>query len=1239
MNKFFLLTISALLVVATAFSQNEPVFYSGQLWVQIQPEAVSNLENEVDKINLDSFKSIIGVDLANQYNLNRVRKPFHFATDKSISEVYQLFFQEGQELAFARDLERLKIVQYAEQIPIMRPTLTPNDLGPESGTNNQWSLWKVNAQQAWDITTGSTEIKVAIVDDAVLTTHPDLIPNLLPGYDVADNDNNAMPNTADMTHGTHVAGIVGAATNNATGVASIGFNIKIIPVKSSNLPQTITDAYGGVVWSYQNGANVINMSWGGSGYSQTGQNIINNAYAANCILVAAAGNDGVSSIFYPAGYNNVISVASSTTTDAKSGFSNYGTWIDVTAPGSAIRSTYFNGSFQPTYANLQGTSMASPMVAGLVGLVWSVNPQMSKVQVTNCVISTATNINAQNPTLVGQLGSGRINAYEAVVCALATVNAPPIPSISADNTISCPGGIIQFFGNSLGGLAEGFEWSFPGGNPATSNLQNPIVSYSNLGIFNVSLSVTNQFGANLITAQDYIEVSANGIDNFFTETFETGTFAQNGWAVVNPDNGITWEIVNVAGTVSGSKAARVNLYNYNSAGQRDGLVSPTLDFSGHSNVQLDFQHAHRRRSQNFSDSLIVYVSTNGGATYPNRVLAVAETGSGTFATGTILNQNFIPANGNDWCFGGDVGSGCFTVDLSAFDGLSNIKLKFETYNATGNNIYVDNVRLSGNCVFEATAEPVAGFGTNTTEVCVGQTVQFFDQSTNVPSSYEWSFPGGTPATSSLPAPQVVYSQPGVYSVSLTVSNSFGTDALLLDNYVSVNESPNLVVSVPVVISCAGQPVMLSASGAEQYSWSPATGLSSTTGANVEANLAAGLTYTVTGTSFGCSVQAQIDVIVSAAPAVPAVVSQNTPAFVVLQPSAVQGHYGYLPNAAGWGNQAFATISVEAPMIIARTSAVDSTLCGAAFNAAQVAGKIAVVYRGGCEFGAKALNAQNAGAIGVIVVNNDNSAILEMAPGANGQSVTIPAIMVTNTTGAWLNAQINAGNAVARLGQFNGGTLILCPGDVIQVAAPGGFGEYLWNDGSEEAILSVAQAGTYSVSVFNELGCSNQSANVQVSSYTVNQPVISQNGDVLESNVNAQQYQWYYNGEFIEDATNATTPVIGPGSYTVSVVYLSGCVSESEPFEVGITSISNLDSSTLTAYPVPSRDWVKVLLPDGLKPTVVRLYTTGGKLVSVVDNPILNNANFDLDLSGIAAGSYVLQIESIERPYHVKVVKQ
>jgi PKD repeat protein len=296
----------------------------------------------------------------------------------------------------------------------------------------------------------------------------------------------------------------------------------------------------------------------------------------------------VNSVFYPAGYNNVISVASTTTTDAKSGFSNYGSWIDISAPGSAIRSTYFNSSYAPTYANLDGTSMASPMVAGLCGLVKSVNPQMTRTQIENCVLSTATNINSANPNFIGQLGAGRINAYQAVLCAQATTNAPPITVIQADNPLRCPGGSIQFYGSSIGGLPTSYSWSFPGGNPATSTAQNPLVTYPNLGTFNVSLTLTNTFGSDTETLNGYVSISSSGTDVFFTENFEVGTFASNGWSLQNPDNATTWAINTVAGSTSGTNAAGINLFNYDARGQRDGLISPVLDFSNHSNIQLDF---------------------------------------------------------------------------------------------------------------------------------------------------------------------------------------------------------------------------------------------------------------------------------------------------------------------------------------------------------------------------------------------------------------------------------------------------------------------------------------------------------------------------------------------------------------------------------------------------------------------------------------------------------------------------
>jgi serine protease len=1213
----------------TAIGQNLSYdYYDGELWVQIDPTRTKGIVNTDDRLELAPFKALLGAEICERFGLNRVRKPFHFAIDPAISEVYQLFFDaEGDEDAFAAELEKLEVVRYAERIPVMRPTLTPNDLRPATGNPNQWGLHRIQAPLAWDITTGNTNIKVAVVDDAVLTTHPDLIPNLLPGRDVSSNTNNAMPNETGMTHGTHVAGIVSAATNNNVGIASIGFNVKIIPVKSSNSSQFISDAYAGVVWSYQNDADVINMSWGGSGYSQTGQNIINNAYAAGCVNVAAAGNDNVTTIFYPAGYNNVISVASTTTNDAKSNFSNYGNWIDISAPGSAIYSTYFTGNYNPGYANLQGTSMASPMVAGLCALVKSVNPQMTQTQITNCVLSTADNINGVNGNFIGQLGAGRINAYQAVLCAQTTINTPPVPVIQADNTVRCPGASVQFFGSSIAGLPNSYLWSFPGGNPSTSTLQNPVVTYTSIGNYNVSLTLTNAFGSNTETENNFVEISPSGTDVFFAETFENGTFADNGWTVQNPDNGITWAISTVAGSTNGTRAAGVNHFNYDQQGQRDGLISPPLDFSGHANIQLDLQHAHRRFSQDYRDSLIIYVSTNGGVSFPHRVLAVAEDGTGTFATNGILNQNFIPTNGIDWCFGGDLGSGCFTVDLSQFDGQPNVRLRFETYNDYGNNIYVDNVQLSGNCVL-AQEPPGAGFSMSQTALCAGNSVQFTDQSTNLPTSYTWTFPGGTPSISSDPSPSVTYNTPGTYNVTLAVSNAYGQDQLVMNNAITVNASPVIVLNSATVQLCEGSAATLSASGANSYSWSPAIGLSSTTGASVSASPTASTTYTVTGTSNGCTAMAISTVTVSPVPPVPQLISGDDVGFVMLNTPAVQGSYPYALPGAGWGSPALTSLSVEAEMVIARSNSNDSLLCSAAFNADQVAGRIAVVYRGDCEFGNKALNAQNAGAVGVIVVNNVADPVtIEMGSGVGGASVTVPVVMVSQQVGATINAAVRSGNAKAVLGRFHGGDLSICPLQSLRLATQAGQYAYQWSNGDNSAVSIISTGGEHSVTVFNEGGCSSTSAVINVTVFDVTQPIITDNGSSLNANAPGSFYQWYIDGAPVENFHGPELPHQGPGNYTVEVTDANGCITQSEPYTMIAVGMADIEDTGIWAWPIPTTDILNINLPAASSAGVIDVMAADGRKVMTISVKA-NETSVRMDVSSLAAGTYIARFTGL-----------
>lgn len=1220
------LFLSFLFLSLSAFHHTtaaEPVFYSGELWVQIDPgtsQGISALKKEVDT---EAFKNLIGEALTEEYGLYAVKKPFYFARSAEISEVYQIYFSaEGREDEFARFLTNLDFVKYAERVPVMRPTYEPDDLGPANGANNQYSLWLVNAQQAWDITTGSTDVKVAIVDDAVLVTHPDLAPNLVPGYDVSFDNPDPMPNDPGMTHGTHVAGIVGAATDNGIGVASIGFNIKIMPVKSSNSPTVISDAYAGVVWAADNGADVINMSWGGSGFSQTGQNIITYAYNAGCVNVAAAGNDNVSSIFYPAGYDNCISVASTTANDGKSGFSNYGDWIDVSAPGSAIYSTY-HSNFQPNYNAISGTSMASPMVAGLAGLVRSLNPEMPQQQVEECILNSADDISGSNPSFPGQLGSGRINAHAAVLCAQALVNAPPVAAVSASENVVCPGSEVQFFGGSTGGLAAGYQWSFPGGIPETSDLQNPSVIFSETGFYDVTLEVSNAFGENTETFSAFVEVSSNGFELFYEEDFEGGDLSDSGWETTAPSAGITWESFQVGGAVSGENAAGINLFNHSQTGARDGLISPLLTFASHNNVQLDFRHAHRRRNANIRDSLIVYISVDGGDSY-QRVLAAAEDGQGSFATGTLLNQNFVPANGNDWCFGGEVGSGCFTVDLSDYAGEEDVRIKFETYNAGGNNIYIDDVQLSGNCI-TPDAAPIASFTADDLGVCAGQTVQFSDQSLNVPAEYSWTFEGGTPETSDLPFTEVVYNTPGIYTVSLTVTNAFGADETVIENYITVSNPPEIEVASEEDAFCAGQTVMLTASGADLLSWSPAAGLNTVTGDTVMATPLSSVTYTVSGEINGCVGSTDLALEVFPAPPEPDVISGNDPTFTLLEPGAFSGWFSFAEAGTGWSIPPLASLSAEAEIIIARdNSAGDSLLCGPASAQNDLNGKIAVIYRGGCEFGTKALNAQNAGAAGVVVVNNTPDPIIEMNGGNNGPNVTIPTVMISDTDGAWLNAALQSGEASGVLGRFNGSTAI-CPDGSARLAGPAGYTEYIWSNGSNTGVTEIEGPGTFTLAFDNGI-CDAESETFEFDISDGNIPVIEWNGTALfVANMTGTDWQWFVNGDPIDGANIAGLITDLSGTFTVEVTNSDGCRVTSEPFELLLSADNErAPEGTMDIFPVPTRDMVTVAVPDYLGEAVLTVFSADGRTVSNLRINSGSAERIEINTGHWSTGTYIVR---------------
>jgi thermitase len=338
--------------------------------------------------------------------------------------------------------------------------ITPND--PNLGL--QWGLSKIGAGYAW-LTNQGSDIAVAVVDSGVDLTHPDLASKIVPnsGYNFVAGNYNTQD---DYGHGTHVAGIIGAATNNGTGVASIGWNATIVPVKvlDSTGSGKISDVAGGINWAADSAAKIINLSLGMPSPDNTLQTAITNAWNKGKLIVVAAGNCGDSTQayllrscnytnnppIYPAAGNNVMAAGATTSSDTRAAFSSYGNWVSISAPGDGIYSTYWDKS-QPLnphkYEWESGTSMAAPMVSGLAALVWSHNPALSNSDVYNVLIASATHLGTGTGRN-DEFGYGRINAFQAVQVALAARGqaqaqaAEPAPAMPVRDAEARPGVVL-----------------------------------------------------------------------------------------------------------------------------------------------------------------------------------------------------------------------------------------------------------------------------------------------------------------------------------------------------------------------------------------------------------------------------------------------------------------------------------------------------------------------------------------------------------------------------------------------------------------------------------------------------------------------------------------------------------------------------------------------------------------------------------------------------------------------------
>jgi len=322
-------------------------------------------------------------------------------------------------------------IAFVEKNFVAQANFLPND----PNYANQWHLPKVSAPAAWDLTTGSSSVTVAVIDSGVDPAHPDLVSKLVPGYNFLGGS------TADthdvMGHGTAVAGVIGADTNNLNGVAGLGWNTTIMPltVISSSDIATYADIASAMNYAADHGAKVINMSLGGTSYSSTLQSAVNYAWSKGLVVVAAAGNDSSSAGFYPAALNNVVAVAATDNNDAPTSFTNFGSWVSVAAPGYYIYTTNNGGG----YGNWIGTSFSSPQVAALAALIFAKNPALKNQQVVDLIKNNSDDLGA-----VGfdpYYGWGRINAFRAVQAAQGIANlsvaiSAPVNSAQVSGVVS-----------------------------------------------------------------------------------------------------------------------------------------------------------------------------------------------------------------------------------------------------------------------------------------------------------------------------------------------------------------------------------------------------------------------------------------------------------------------------------------------------------------------------------------------------------------------------------------------------------------------------------------------------------------------------------------------------------------------------------------------------------------------------------------------------------------------------------
>jgi len=441
-------------------TSGRPLYLPGEVAVKLEsdaaPVAAKALPHRFGISSLDALSCELGV--------LRVKRMFQARLSKGRPDLPDLGLIYRVTLSDSVDVRRVAVlfssdpsVEYAEPIPAHYFDETPDD----AKYNEQWFLEQIMAEAAWDVHKGEdgAEVVVGIVDSGVAWRHEDLVENIRqnlgedadgdgkviqrsgetwifdPGdVNGVDDDGNGYPDdfvgwnflnddgeqdndpVDPSGHGTHVAGLAAGRTDNGIGISSVSWNVKILPASASNSESdgTIERSLSSVVYLAENGADIINMSWGSDTPSRLRQDVMEYARALGSLLVASAGNDSSSAHHFPSGLPGVVSVTSVSRTDRLASYSNFGISVDISAPGGDGRNGILSTVPPNNYGFKAGTSMASPVVAAVFALLKSRNPAWTNDELIQQVLGTADSVDEFNENSVGLMGEGRVNAFRVL---------------------------------------------------------------------------------------------------------------------------------------------------------------------------------------------------------------------------------------------------------------------------------------------------------------------------------------------------------------------------------------------------------------------------------------------------------------------------------------------------------------------------------------------------------------------------------------------------------------------------------------------------------------------------------------------------------------------------------------------------------------------------------------------------------------------------------------------------------